>query len=281
MTGPEPESSSTPGHPGEPAWRLEAARAVSSGGDAVVELSRPEDGITLALDRSAPEAERIHLLGLALGGNDVPGSAGTPSPGIAPSDAWTRGADLVAVYEPHDPRFLRATAMWRCTPGGSGGVLAWELVASAQTSLLESDAAIAAISAVPARELLVLDDASGRWRPLAVSATTPVTGTAILARCDGDRSVLVTVHPADARRVVAGTAAAAATQPHRASSQQSSTLKYGVPTRIECWLFPNTVEKGVLLRGRSLAATGPTTGDVDWVEPLLGRFRRSPPVLTT
>jgi hypothetical protein len=276
VTGPETVSPSIAGHSLEPAWRLEGARAVSTRGDASIELARPQDGIALAEDRSVRNAGHIRLLGLSLGGDAFPRESATPSPGIAPSDTWTRGADLVAVYEPHDPRFLRATAMWRHSPGGSDGVLAWELVASAQTSLLESDAAIAAISMLPSREALVLDDGSGQWHPLDVSATARVSGTAVLARCDGDHSVLVTVHPADARRVIVGPAESSATKPHRASG-----MKYGEWLRIECWLFPNAVEKGVLLRGRSLAAIGPTEGDVAWAEPLLGRFRRSPPVLTT
>lgn len=276
MTGPESVSSSTAGHPLEPAWRLEVARAVSSRGDATIELARPQDGIAVAEDRAVRNTGRIRLLGLSLGGNVVARQSAAPCPGIAPSDAWTRGADLVAVYEPHDPRFLRATAMWRQTPSGADAVLAWELVASAQTSLLESDAAIAAVSMLPARETLVLDDGSGQWHPFDVSATARLSGTAVLARCDGGRSVLVTVHPADARRVIVGPAESSATMPHDGLND-----KYGVRLRIECWLFPNAVEKGVLLRGRSLAAIGPTEGDVAWAESLLGRFRRSPPVLTT
>ena len=49
---------------------------------------------------------------------------------------------------------------------------------------------------------------------------------------------------------------------------------------VECWLFSSTVEKGVLLRSRVLAAVGPSVGDTDWATPLADRFAASAPILS-
>ncbi len=171
-------------------------------------------------------------------------------------DHWVRATDLVAVYEPADPRRLRATAMWRSLAAERP---AWELVVSAQTSLVESDAALAVTSELAAGEIFWGRAADGRiaWSPLDAAACPP-EATCLLVRRPTD-AVVVAVHPADPRRMLVRSA--------------------GGRVSIACWLFSTTIEKGVLLRSRVLAASGPT-GEAAWAEPLLAAFAASPPPLT-
>jgi len=171
---------------------------------------------------------------------------------------WVRGDDLVAVYEPADPRRLRATALWRPLPAPATG---WELVVSAQTSLVESDPAVAVTCSLAADELLwSRGTAAGRadWLPLP-GPHCPAEATCLLVR-HGARAVLVAVHPADARRIV--------------------ITRAGTLVQVACWLFSTALEKGVLLRSRVLAAVGPAT-ETAWADAILTAFAAAPPPLTT
>ncbi len=191
----------------------------------------------------------VSLLGLVLD-PAAERAAGEHDDMIPPTDRWVRGDDVVAVYEPQDPRSLKATAMWRRWPTGSPAVVAWELVVSCQTSLLASDATVIVRSLVPAGEII-----------------SP-TAAAALARPTSGPSVLVATHPLEARRL-----AIREDSPDRPEAMP--------PVAIECHLFPSVVEKGVLLRGRVLAAVGPRENDTEWSADLLDRFAASPPPLTT
>ncbi|MBU6310170.1 MAG: hypothetical protein KJS77_10535 [Planctomycetes bacterium] len=178
----------------------------------------------------------------------------------AVADHWLRGADVVATYEPDDPRRLRSTAMWR-SHGSHAGVVSWEVVVSAQTSLLETEVAVAVRSDVAADSLLwsPVGDAS-QWRPITAAAALPERAAAILAR-RAESSCLIAVHPADARRI----------------DIRHSAGRCGVT----CRLFAAPLEKGVLLRSRVVAAIGPSAGDEAWADRTLRAFAASPPPLTT
>jgi hypothetical protein len=195
-----------------------------------------------------------------------------------PTEHWLRGADVTAVYEPDDARRLRATAMWRLGATG-GGVDVWELVVSAQTSLQQSDSSLAVASDIEAAECLygdwVPDDhqagggsgAAVHWGTAASSRTTcvllrrPSSPGGTHAGGGRHTSVLVAVHPADARGL-------------RVHLQDGRG-------RVECRLFSTAVEKGVLLRGRVLAATGPAIDDTRWATAAVEAFAASPPMLST
>jgi hypothetical protein len=183
-----------------------------------------------------------------------------------PADEWLRGCDAVAIYEPDDPRRLRATAMWRIAAAAPGASGAWELVVSAQTSLLESDASLTVTSEVHGDELLAAEWPAGgaglAWRPVTGRrGPAATTGCLLVRRRDDATSVLVAVHPGDARGLAASSA--------------------GGRVRIACALFRSQVEKGVLLRGRVLAAIGPAAGDEAWAAAVATAFAASPPVLET
>jgi hypothetical protein len=198
--------------------------------DASIDLDRPTDGIAVA----AQAADADHLLGIDL------------RSGARLAERWARGGDVTAVYETTDARRLRATAMWRLDSAAAAlprGVAIWELVISAQTSLLESDSSLAVVSRVAATNLVSVGDGG------------------VLARRGDGTSVLILVHPDDLKKV--------------------SFEHHAGRGSISCWLFSSAVEKGVLLRSRVLAAIGPADGDTTWATAVADTFAASPPVLTT
>jgi len=211
---------------------------------AAIDLDQPRQGITLA-GESVSSAST--LLGLDLRSE------------CRLTDHWVRGDDVTAVYETADARHLRTTAMWRLHPSDSA-TRAWELIASAQTSLLQSDSVLAVVSEIDATDLLwgARTDAAMQWH------TDPSPeATCLLIRRDGpsDTSVLVAAHPGDARRM--------------------TVRRDGTRVVVECWLFSTALEKGVLLRSRVLAAVGPAADATRWAGDLAAKFAASPPMLTT
>jgi hypothetical protein len=229
---------------------LAAGHRMSDAGSvipAAIDLDQPRQGITLARSDAAGSDR---LLGLDLRSD------------CRLTDHWLRGDDVTAVYESADARHLRTTAMWRLHPSDSA-TRAWELIASAQTSLLQSDAVLAVVSEIDTTEVAWGTCTRGgvQWH------TDPSPeATCVLLRCsraDGSAgtSVLVAAHPGDARRMTV---------------RRESTRVV-----VECWLFSTSLEKGVLLRSRVLAAVGPTADATRWAGDLTATFAASPPMLTT
>jgi hypothetical protein len=222
------------------AWTLANAVATARAGtlEARLDLAAIAAGLVVA-------GGCDHLLGVDL-----------HAPAASPTDHWIRGADLTAVYEPADARRLRATVMWRAcaTP-----VAAWELVASAQTSLLHADATVAVVSQVSGNDVL-WTAAAARWTPLSDTATLPAEATAVLVR-RASTSVLVAVHPQDHVRI--------------------TVARDGDASRVECGMFSAAIEKGVILRSRVLAAVGPAEKDQSWAADTCTAFAATPPFLDT
>jgi hypothetical protein len=221
---------------GPAAWTLSGLQA--GDGRCRLDLAAPATGLTLTDD------DRV--LGLDLR---------TPPAAERLVDHWARGDDLVAVYEPADPRRLRATAMWRSLAAGR----AWELIVAAQTALVESDSSLA----------VTCDLAGGRiawgrttaagvtWQPFD-ETSLPLEATCLLVKRAAD-AVLVAVHPADVRRILVAQGAGR--------------------VRVTCWLFTAAIEKGVLLKSRVLAAVGPAA-DTAWAQALVVGLAASPPPLS-
>ena len=213
-----------------------------------IDLAAPQEGIALLLRH---DHVHDHLLGI-----DVPADCRL-------GDHWTRGSDVTAVYEPKDAQRLRATAMWRLHPELRAmephhEVVAWEVVVSAQTSALKSDSSLAVVSTLAANTI--------SWGELhgesfQLSGHASPTANCILVRRDAGTSCLVAVHPTDLRRI-------------------EITHRRG-RVAIGCWLFSSTVEKGVLLRSRVLAAIGPATNDLAWATSVALDFGASTPPLTS
>lgn len=230
----------SPGSPA-PAWSIGDRIATAATGGRL-DLDAPARGIVL------PAGDT--LLGIDLR---------TPCPA---GDHWVRGDDLIAIYEPADPRRLRATAMWRpFHVPAAGACNAWELTLSAQTGIVHSDSALAVTAEVAEGDLRWSRDASHpNW---ARGAELPPDAAGILIQCRTAApapAVLFAVHPADARQLLV----------RRTAGRMAIT----------CWLFSSAIEKGVLLRGRVLAAVGPSENAEAWATALVTAFAASPPPLT-
>ena len=230
-------------------WLATGHRMTDAGSacSAAVDLDQPRRGITLA---GAGVSSASTLLGLDLRSDH------------RLTDHWVRGDDVTAVYESADARHLRTTAMWRLHPSDAA-TRAWELIASAQTSLLQSDAVLAVVSEIEATDILwgTCSDGAVRWH-----AAESSDATCVLVRRDGTdtsagTNVLVAAHPGDARRM--------------------TVRRDGKRVIVECWLFSTELEKGVLLRSRVLAAVGPGVDATGWAGDLAVTFAASPPMLTT
>lgn len=246
-------------------WSAESGSVVDrrDGIAATLDPRDPAAGLSVAVATSAARSPVAvdHLLGLDLGTT------------CRPADHWLRGGDFTVVYEPADARHLRATAMWRLR-AATVGVTAWELIVSAQTSLLHSRPALAVVADVAGEELLAGgrlaatagSDGARSWSsPAGYGSLPDDTACALVRRGAAEElaalSVLVAVHPLD---------------PHRIAVR-----RHGGRVRLECRLFPEALEKGVLLRSRVLAAIGPSAGDRAWADRLVAAFEASPPPLTT
>ena len=125
-------------------WLATGRRMTDAGSviPAAIDLDQPRQGI--ALPGQGVSSLRT-LLGLDLRSD------------CRLTDHWVRGDDVTAVYEtanaPADARHLRTTAMWRLH-SSDGVTRAWELIASAQTSLLQSDSVLAVVSEIDATDIL-------------------------------------------------------------------------------------------------------------------------------
>ncbi|MFM8891686.1 MAG: hypothetical protein ACKOTB_08710 [Planctomycetia bacterium] len=231
-----------------PTWRAEDTRLVDPGSPVPAHLdpAAPDRGIILADGDTEPD----QVLGLKL------------AAGCGLVDSWIRGDDVTAVYESADGRMLRATAMWR-VHGTAAPARAWELVASAQTALLETMPSVSVVSTVEGDDVRWAAVGSG---PILWTPSRPASVAAILVRrrrqtVAGPTSLLVMAHPADTGGL--------------------TVLGRGPRLTIACGLFPDALEKGVLVRSRLLAAVGPTDAAGTWAERLVTVFRAAPPVLTT
>lgn len=221
-------------------------RIVSAGTAAVLDLDDPGHGLTVS-GAQGGAADRLLAVDLR-----------TP---CRVADHWTRGDDVVGVYEPSDSRQLRATAMWRPCPAIGG--TAWELVVSAQTALEQSDASVAVTCELSASSLLwaVADAGTIGWRESPPPVPGDVRGVLVRRHGPTGSSGLIAGFPGDVRRIMA-------------------EMENG-RTRITCWLFSSAAEKGVLFRGRVLAALGPAHEDTSWATTALQRYAATPPILTT
>jgi len=244
-----PSSAPPRTEPTASAWRATGRHMTDSRSviPAAIDLDQPRQGITLEGEGvSSPRT----FLGLDLRSD------------CRLTDHWLRGDDVTAVYETADARHLRTTAMWRLHPSDEG-TRAWQLIASAQTSLLQSDSVLAVVSEIEASDLLwgTCTDGTVQWHADPSSDATCVLLGRGGATGSGDTSVLVAAHPGDARRL--------------------TVRRDGNRVVVECWLFSTELEKGVLLRSRVLAAIGPAANAMQWAGHLTAKFAASPPMLTT
>lgn len=230
-------------------WTLSADHSVAASAGTRLNLTDASTGLIVD--------EGVQVLGLRL-----------PA-GCGPVEAWARGADLTAVYEPSDERQLRITAMWRLGPASpaTSDIRWWQMVLSSQTSLLTSSAELAVLSTIRGEHATV----AGRWTGETVAWEGPSEQAATCLQVNSrttegrTRSVVIAIHPDDPGAI------------------DQHALEDG-SLQVCCRLFPSNVEKGVLLRSRILVALGPDAPPQqaagDWSANLLRQFAWSPPVLT-
>ena len=232
-----------------PRWTLSSLMATADGTGPTLNLADVAAGICVS--------GSVQALGLAM-----------PA-GQQPVDLWARGPDLTAVYEPSDDRRLRVTAMWRLGDAGSEhGIRSSELVLSAQTSLLSSDAELTVLATASGASAL----AAGEWTAeglawqSAPSDTTRCLRLTLAGAAQAAACLQLAIHPDDAGVI-------------EVDRDSAGTC------RIRCRLFPSNVEKGVLLRSRVLMAVWPNDtasgGTESWTAELLQAFAGSEPILAT
>jgi len=233
------------------AWKISAGQATNllAAPRSSIDLDNPRAGIEVWRDPTQPE----RVLGIDL------------DAGCGRIDAWCRGGDLTAVYEPTGGAPLRVTAMWRASPPWRDPHVApavWcrEVVVSAQTPLQEAIPRIAVTADVAGGTAIPLEYRSGGLRN---PEGTPARPQGFLVRCPAGTRLVFLIHPGDVQDIDTDMAAGR--------------------VRIRAPFFPAALEKGVLLRSRAVAAFGPADGDAipPWAHALAEEFAGSPPVLTT
>lgn len=216
-------------------WKLEGsqARLAQPNLSAAVDLLRPDLGLTGAVYRG----QKVPLV--ALLAVDLPEVSEQPQ---SLSDHWVRGNDLVAVYEPTALRPTRVEVYWRwheLPPAldPSGVCAAVELQVSVQTHLLDShpEVSCSTVAAAPACARLTADP-YGQWQTVSASAPADYTppadrGGTLWQWPTPGVAYAELVFPADFR------VDALSPQP-------------GGGWRLRHRLFPEFLEKGVILRSR-------------------------------
>jgi len=152
-------------------WRLDGNTA---------RLDAPMLQGKLSLDRPQEGLREIVLGGTARRHDTLLSLVNSPAD-LHIAEGYVRGGDLVATYAESRRDKVRPQIYWRSQMAGeaepSGGV---EMVISMQTSLLDSDPALATESVLPVGEVLWLDDAeTGRFR-LITAGEFPTTGAGLI-----------------------------------------------------------------------------------------------------
>jgi hypothetical protein len=183
-------------------------------------------------------------------------------------EAWIRGDDLVASYAERPGRLMRGQVYWRAHRWGDMEIPAIDLIASVQTSLLDSDPSLHVISNIPAGKVLCLTDgATGRAVPLSVSDQQLTVGHEsshlpcfLFRLADGESSYIEMIHPAD--------------------FAESDLTNAATDIQLSNRLFGGRLEKGVIVRSRMRAFFAPRDRDVELARACFAEFAASDPPLT-
>jgi hypothetical protein len=206
------------------AWQVNDSDALLETSGLRVELhtARPEEGMKVGVPFSGA------LLGLRL-----------PAPPMLEAeilDRYVRDTDLAVSYRASDAWPVRVDCVWRVESSPRPGILAqFELIVSVRTDLLDSQPSLAVESVLPTTEVLRLSGTSGglcAMHPDRTFRADEGPGCLVARMPEKGLSYVEMVHPLDFH---AG----------------QLTAEANVPTllRIRHHLFPDALEKGVLLRG--------------------------------
>jgi hypothetical protein len=240
-------------------WRLSQTSAELVAGPLVarVDVARPDHGVfDLALHGRRCEGARLCCV--------APQDTGERESLL---EAYVRGSDLVATYAPTAKCQVRPEIYYRAlseAPGMFGGI---ELIVSAQTSLLGVDPALRVESTLPLGEVLALR-ASDRFESLAVAprglTIDRAPGVFLFRPAGADWSYLEMVFPSDFSTA-------------RFSIESEAAHRLRLANR----LFPESLEKGVIRRGRLRGLFLARSEDEAAALTAFRAFAASPPPLTT
>jgi hypothetical protein len=256
-------------------WQIHnhVARLTTEQISAEIDLLNPAGGATVT------SAANVALSDVTLFRVGLPAVAQSGREGISPVEFFTRGNDLIAIYSERPDHPFRAQICWRLIASQNGGesfeelshFAALELILSIQTSLLDSDPAVEVETQLAARQASQLaDTASARFKDIPVSATASSLSADTGVGCfrfplaGGQLNYIEMIHPADF---------------HRATLASRGADPQGV--RLAHTLFPQRLEKGVILRSRLRGFFAPADVAYSAIARAYKEFAASEPPLTT
>jgi hypothetical protein len=215
-----------------------------------VDLRRPDLGLTIG----QPGNVSSHWLGVLLD----PSQPAAEEPVF---DAYVRGQDLIVTYAQTAERTVQPQVYWRAWCGQSGEPKGIETLVSAQTSLLASRPELQIVTRLgQVEEVLALaphDDGEAA----ALQGNIKTTEALLLVRgAIPDRSLALMINPSDLVNF------------SRESSDKQTTLS--------AQLFPDSLEKGVIRRGRAGLFLVERGHDATTARAVFDRFLSQPLPLT-
>ncbi|NLX94606.1 MAG: hypothetical protein GXY83_00375 [Rhodopirellula sp.] len=246
-------------------WQLDHHRAQLRRGSlsATLDLSAPNRGL-FDIRGGPPQLETAEILALRVPACHFVG-------GNLPQDAFVRGSELVAEYSDGTAWPIAVNARWICGSDSDPGLTAvWDLIVSVHTEQLDSRPALAVVSAVACCQTLrLMERESGRFSALPAALATqpfaPASGEGcILLRLPNSLfSYVEMVHPLDfhcGEVCLEGEGAAC----------RATVVNH---------LFPETLEKGVVLRARVRAVLLPCEDDCRLAADAYRKFAAAAPPL--
>lgn len=246
----------------EQPWRLDARKASLRLArlSAVVYPLEPALGLCELQIDGRPISTACNPLGV-----DLVGGAKRPSP--AAVEEYVRGGDLVATYADCPAPQLRSQIYWRATSHRTeGAIAAIELVISVQTSLLDSSPRLATRSTLNVDEAVYLPSAGDAKR-----VEEGKSSCCLYRLSETPFSYAEMVHPAQSQESAVEVPANAG-----AGGDAGSTR-----LELRHQLFPERLEKGVILRARVLGVFLDRQGDLEAAARHYAAFLAAEPPLTT
>ncbi len=242
-------------------WKLEGTDgSLEVAGMATrVDVAHPEQGFL----SSASNGRFMQLLPAEMGGASA----------LKLAEAYVRGNDLVALYEPLAPHQVQPSVYWRARYDEGKQAVGVEMIVSMQTSLLDSNPETVVATGMPigdvwgpaGEQAKSLNRLEYNEFPLALSGTngTPQPSLVVYQARDTPFAYVEMVHPADF------------------VATQVELNKWG-----ESWattrLFSERLEKGVIRRARIAGWHVPRKSDVlNTAAELYAKFAAEPLPLTT
>ena len=227
-------------------WQLEEQNATlkSDAFTSSFDLSQPYLGMRLRElgdDKSAFEIEQLFAF-------LVPDSS---------VETYARGVDLVAKYPPRNSDLVSYSTYYRLAEAKNGV----DFILSAQTSLLDSNPLTQVTSSFGNADVLTM--AESGVNHLAADADFDANNQllAVLIRPkDSDKSLILSLHPSDFYK---------------------ATVRAAPKPAVAFWVFPNSLEKGVIRRASFQLRITDRRGDEKAASELLEKTQAATPPLDT